>query len=270
MAEECSRSERQLPQYLLTLTKRLEQSRLIRKSYDTIWPVSYSPAERYGLGQLLDKVSGLYRAMMPVVTQYYERIQLIDPMDKEAYTSLMHELTPAVIQARQAITEYQARLDEYCGTEAQVYHSCAKPGFPFSPVLKFINPIMAQPMSTPYMFTLFLAPFNSHEAHYEALRYISAVFAGFDDTPGLQIDASFPDIHVAAFRKCGIERDYFAGVFERRGSAFRRVLSRIWSIIDALETAQDRSLSHVEILGISLQQDRQGQTGGLKLKNLRH
>lgn len=265
-----SRSERQLPQYLLTLTKRLEQSRSIRKSFDTEWPVFYSPAERNGLGSLLDKVSELYSVVMPVVTEYYERVQLIHPGDMKEYQNLMQELAPAVAQARLAIAEYRSLLDSYCGTDTQIYQSCAKPGFPFSPVIKFVNPIMAQPMSTPYMFTLFLAPFNSYDEQYESLRYISAVFAGFEDTPGLQIDASFPDIHVAAFWKPGLERDYFANDFQRRGPAFRSVLTRIWSIIDALGASQRRVLTYAEILGISLQQYRQGQMEGLKLKNLRH
>lgn len=265
-----SQSERQLPQYLLTLTRRLEQSRSIRQSFDTEWPTFYSPAERNGLGALLDKVADLYRNVMPVVTAYYERVQTIMPGDKQQYLRLMQDLLPGVIKARNSIAEYQAMLDDYCGQDAQIYQSCAKPGFPFSPVLKFINPIMAQPLSTPYMFTLFMAPFTSQEEHHESLRYISAVFAGFDDTPGLQIDASFPDLHVAAFWRPGPEREYFTNDIKRRGIAFRTVLARVWGIVDAIGAAQNRTLSNAEILGISFQQYRQGQIEGLKLKNLRH
>ncbi|CCG83638.1 protein of unknown function [Taphrina deformans PYCC 5710] len=265
-----SRTERDLPSYLLALNRRLNHSKAIRQSQDTHWPSFYTPADRHSIGVLHEKTSEGYKLIMPLLTRYYHIISTTPPSSVAEHQSILDLFSDQVAGARNFISDYQATCQEIYGSQSRVYQSVARPGFPFSPVIKFIDPQLAQPSSAPHIFTMFLAPFISKEEHYQAIRHISGVFAGFMETPGLMLDASFPDIHVAAFYRVGIERDYFLDEVHRRGGDFKVLLLRIWGTIDYLESVQGRPLTPGNILGISLREYSMAQAEGLKLKNTRH
>lgn len=116
----------------------------------------------------------------------------------------------------------------------------------------------------------FLAPFISDEEHYEAIRYISGVFAEFEDVPGLQMDAVFPDLYVTAFWKRGIERDYFQREESRRQGDFIYVLKKIWGTIDYIEMTQGHPPNKTEVLGISFKEYKDARRRGLRLQRTRH
>ena len=128
---------------------------------------------------------------------------------------------------------------------------------------------MCGPVTFPHIAKMFLAPFISEKEHYESIRFISGVFAGFESNPGLLLDAAFPDIHVAAFWRQGPERDYFIPEVERRGGDFKVLLTKIWGAIDGLQM-HGTTLSPTVKLGISLKAYSEAQKAGLKLKNTRH
>lgn len=270
-AQNETRTEKDLPNYLMALNRRLEHAKAIRLSCDTHWPPFYTPADRLSIGVLHEKTSELYRIIMPTVARYYESVAVRPPQSAAENATLLASFAEEVKLARKGIRDYQRLSFEIYGNDNKVFQSCAKPGFPFSPIIKFIDPQMAQPSTAPYMFLMFLAPFIPADEHREAIRHISGVFAGFQDNAGLLIDASFPDIHVAAFWRKGIERDYFAEEMDRRGGDFAILLKRIWGIIDHVEgTQHGRELSPTTILGISLREYRNAQAQGMRLKNTRH
>lgn len=267
---EVPRNERELPGYLMALTQRLRHSSTIYESLDTEWPTfQQPPIERQSLGGLLEKTAECYAHVMPLVEEFYTRMSIAPPSDPQSYSEMMTSFEPRVLAAKISIAEYRQMHAELTGAD-EVYHSCAEPGFPFSPIIKFINPQMAQPTVISHVFILFLAPFISDEEHYEALRYISGVFAGFEDVPGLQMDAVFPDLYVAAFWKRGIERDYFQQEESRRQGDFLFVLKKIWGTIDFIEMTQGRIPTKTEILGISFKEYKDARKRNLRLQHTRH
>lgn len=265
-----SRTERDLPNYLLALNRRLNHSKAIRLSQDTHWPSFHTPADRHSIGALHEKTSEIYRLVMPLVATYYALVAKDPPKSREDERAIQAMFAADAMVARDAITAYQTMAHKIYGNENRVFQSCARPGFPFSPVLKFVDPQAAQPSTTPHVMTMFLAPFITEAEHHEAIRHISGVFAGFQDVPGLLIDASFPDIHVAAFWRRGPERDYFHEEMVRRGGDFRLLLTRIWGTIDYAAGRQGKELNPTQILGISLREYSRAQGEGMKLKNTRH
>lgn len=265
------RNEQELPGYLMALTQRLRHSSTICESLDTQWPTfEQPPIERQSLGGLLEKSAECYAHVMPLIEDYYTRMALAPPTGPEDYMLMMQAYQPRAIAAKTSIIEYRQMLQEFTGPDCEIFQSCAEHGFPFSPIIKFINPQMAQPTVIPHVFILFLAPFVTDEEHYEALRYTSGVFAGFEDVLGLQMDAAFPDLYVAAFWKRGAERDYFQREVTRRQGDFMYVMKKIWGTVDYLELSQNRLLDKTEILGISLKEYRDAQSRGLKLQHTRH
>lgn len=272
MTETLPRNERELPGYLMQLTQRLRHSSTICQSLDTEWPTfEQPPIERQSLGGLLEKSAECYAKVMPLVEEFYMKMAVAPPATPAEYMAMMGGFRHRVYEAKASIQEYRAMLSRVGGAESAVFNSCAEPGFPFSPVIKFVNPLMAQPTVISHVFILFLAPFISDAEHYEALRYTSGVFAGFEDVEGLKMDAAFPDIYVAAFWKRGIERLYFHREVYRRKGDFMYVINRIWDTVDYMTDLRGgQLLSPTEILGISLKEYRDAQARGLRLQHTRH
>lgn len=255
----------------MALTQRLRHSSTICESLDTEWPrFEKPPIERRSLGGLLEKSAECYALVMPLTEEFYTRMATDPPTTPERYGAMMGALGPRVLAARRSINEYREMLHLVAGSGSSVYQSCAAPGFPFSPIIKFVNPQMAQPTVIPFIFLIFLTPFLTEEEHAQTVRYISGVFAGFEEVPGLRMNAAFPDIYIAAFWKRGPERAYFFGEVERRKGDFMAVLNAIWGIVDGLEARTGRVPSNTEILGISLGVYRDAQKRGLRLSHTRH
>lgn len=269
--ESVPRNERELPAYLMALTQRLRHSSTICQSFDTHWPtLTQPPLEQQALGGLLQMSAECYAHVMPLVEEFYTRMSLVPPTSAESYMTFMAHFQPRVVAARESIAQYQAMLHRVTESENTVYYSCAEAGFPFSPVIHFVNPQLAQPTVIPYVFLMFLAPFISDAEHSEAIRFISGVYAAFDSVPGLKMDAAFPDLYVASFWKRGIERDYFQLEKRIRSRDFMYVIVRIWGTIDYLEMAESRSVNKTEVLGIALKEYRAAQAQGLHLQHTRH
>lgn len=255
----------------MQLTQRLRHSSTICASLDTEWPAfQQPPIEQQALGGLLEKSAECYAYVMPLVEAYYTRLNTNRPKTAEEHDLIIQEFAPGVLAAKKSIKEYCQMLDPMTERNAGMFQSCAEAGFPFSPIIRFVNPHMAQPTVIPHIFVMFLAPFISDKEHYEAIRFISGVFAGFTDVAGLRMDAAFPDLYVAAFWKRGEERDYFRFEVENRSGDFPYVLGRIWGTIDYLEETENRLLSKTEILGISLREYRKAQAADMRLQHTRH
>lgn len=269
--EERPRNERELPNYLTQLTQRLAHSSMITRSLDTDWPTFESPPiQGESLGGLLAKSAELYGHVMPLCEEFFTRYAALreaDALDATTVASLTAQLLPRAAEALRHIGIYKTMLERRDGRE--VYLNCAEPGFPFSPVIRFIDPNMAQPSTMPYVLTLFLAPFVPESEVREAVRYMSGVYAGFREN--VKIDAAFPDLYVAAFWRRGWERDYFRAEMQTlRGEAFNAVTAEIWANVDGLELMLGRPLSATENLGIALQTYKKAAAQGVKLANVRH
>lgn len=267
------RNERELPAYLAQLTQRLRHSSTINESLDQEWPMFENPPiERNALGGLLEKSAVCYAHVMPMVEEFYTMMSIAPPQTPESYHAFVMSFDSRVVAAKRSIAEYRYLLDQIPLSDNEIYKSCAEdPLFPFSPIIRFANPLMCQPTTIPHIFLMFMAPFITQHEHESCIRYISGVFAGFGYSKGLKLNSAFPDLYVAAFWRRGPERDFFAPETRRRAGAFMVVLDRIWGTIDYLQDSRGGiELGRVEILGIALKEYREAQMQGLRLQHTRH
>jgi hypothetical protein len=165
--KELPKNERELPAYLAQLTQRLRHSSTINESLDREWPVFQTPLiQRNALGGLLEKSAECYAHVMPLVEEFYTQMAISPPSTPESYYAFVMSFNHRVALAKQSIAEYCQMLDQIPLSDNEVYKSCAEDfSFPFSPVIKFANPLMAQPTTIPHIFLMFMAPFITQEEH---------------------------------------------------------------------------------------------------------
>lgn len=261
-------SERELPGYLLDLTRLRRYASKSAKTIDVDWPRFWRPSSTLQTCQtLLDMAAAAYSHVMPLIQDFYTTLLDLKSLPSEEIVKSLQAYRLRYDLARALIDKYKRILSGLTGPEFDIQQSCAEPDCPFSPIIEFVNPQMAQINAIPEVYMCLLAPFVSDAEHEASVNHVSSIYAYLQKVPGLQRGCIMPDLFIAAFWKAGAERDYFRNGLARKNHDFLNCIEQVWSTIDGVSSSEQRAVSRVEILGITLEAGRSVQEQGFKLRS---
>lgn len=262
-------SETLLPGYLLDITRLRRDVSQTAQTIDVAWPrFKRSIGSQQVCQTLLDIAACAHSHVITLAQDFYTACGGNLRPHHADFISAIRIYGPRYLKAREVIDRYRRMLSDLSGPEYEVERGPAEPDFPFSPIIRFSNPHMAQISVLPDVYMCFLAPFITEQEHANSLRYFSGVLAHMQDIEGLQSNGSIPDIFLAAFWKPGPERAYFHKDLMRRKGDFMLCLTEIWRIIDTISLSEQRQVSSAEILGIALENYRSYMIEGFKLQHI--
>lgn len=111
-----SRSERELPGYLVDLTRLRRNASKFAKTIDARWPQFYRPCPERQTGQaLLDIGAEGYSHIMPLIQDFYINLTSRVSVAPEEFVELVDSYWPRYLAARGVIEKYNALLRNLSG-----------------------------------------------------------------------------------------------------------------------------------------------------------
>lgn len=259
----------QISAYLQELTQRYRHSSTICLPMEKPWPrIDSWRARKSTMAAILAQSADCFAYCMPIVELYFNRLNTDPPKSEQELADFRKSFTPGVARARSQLNLYREMLHESRDVAA-VFSSCSEPGTPFSPVINFGNPYMAQAHLVLHVLIILLCPFIAEEEVEASLKFIAGVYASLGSSEYL-IDAAYPDIYIFAFWKAGREREYFETHIARRHVEFQRLIRHIWQLIDAREAQLGSPLTNTEIVRLTLREYKAAQADAILKRHTRY